>query len=656
MVMTLTSLVFKSLKKNIKQYYLYFFSLIFSVTLCFSFITLQYNPAVLEQVNKSISAKAGFAAGTFVLYFIVTFFVLYANQLFMKRRSKEIGLYQLMGMTKGIIFRILVTENVVLFTLAVGIGMILGFLTSRFFAMILMKIILNNAIVSLTFSTTAFSKSIVIFAFILLAVIIQTYLVIRRASLLSLFNAAKKSEERIKQFSVFHMIMGIIGIACIAYGYYDSTRLFTPEGATTNNVMINMLIILGTTIFGSYLFFRYSVALIMNLVRKSKRGHLKITDVLGVTTIMHRMKGNAKSLTLITTLTGLAVGIMTLSYISYYSANVSAKEASPFDYMLNNDKGVEFLNQLTEHEIEYEKITFHISQVFVNMKDLIKEQIDENSYMNINENAAVAVVPLSEYQKISPEATLKEREVIITSYVSVLSELFALESNKDVNVKTNNATYPLFIKEVNEEEVFLSNFARQGAPVFVVTDELFKEIQSVQNRLVTSQIGINLVNEKDREQAEKIFNKLSDAREVDGFSEKSYQGYYKEWLSINGINIFVTGFLGLAFLLTTGSILYFKQMGEAEDERESYTVLRKIGFSNAELMQGIYAKQLYNFGMPLVIGLLHSYFAVKSGWFLFGAEMITPMIIIIFCYVAMYMGFALLSILHYKKVVNEALK
>lgn len=661
MAMTLTSLVFKSMKKNVKHYYLYFFALIFSVTLCFSFITLQYNPTVLEALRKSGTATAGFDTATFVLYFIVTFFVLYANQLFMKRRSKEIGLYQLIGMTKGLIFRLLVIENVVLFTLAVGIGMLLGFLTSRFFAMILMKLILNNAIVSLSFSMTAFSKSIIIFALILMVVIVQIFIMIRRASLISLFNATKKSDERIKKFSAFHMVMGILGLFLIAYGYYDSTRLFSIEGGTTNNIFYNMLIILGSTILGSYLFFRFSVALMMNLIRKSKKGHLKITDVLGVTTIMHRMKGNANSLTLITVLTGLAVGIMTLSYISYYSADVNARQSSPFDYILLNNQGIEFLDQLIMEGIEYEKETFHISEVIMNMSELFKDQMDgENNTFNINNDATLAVVSLSDYQKVNPKATLKDGETIITSYVNVLSKILPLESNKEVTVKTNDNAYKLFIKEVNEEEFFLSIFASDGAPVLIVTDELFKEIQKVQTTDISSQIGINLVNQEDKETAEKIFKDLSEKRKVELEYEhilkhQSYEEYYNENLTMNGITIFITGFLGLAFLLTTGSILYFKQMGEAEDERESYTILRKIGFSNGDLMRGVYVKQMFNFGMPLVIGLLHSYFAVQSGWWLFGTEMATPMLIIIILYVAMYTVFCILSVLHYKKVIKEAL-
>ena len=122
-----------------------------------------------------------------------------------------------------------------------------------------------------------------------------------------------------------------------------------------------------------------------------------------------------------------------------------------------------------------------------------------------------------------------------------------------------------------------------------------------------------------------------------------------------GVTIFTTAFLGLAFLLATGSILYFKQMSEAEEEREAYTILRKIGFTQQEILRGIYAKQAFNFGVPLLIGLLHSYFAVKSGWFLFGTELVVPLVVTMGLYIVMYIAFAALAVNYYKKVIRESL-
>lgn len=656
MDMTLSRLVFRSMRKNVKHYYLYFFALIFSVTLCFSFTTLQNNPTVFEAIKKSGTATSGFKAATFVLYFIITFFVLYANHLFMKRRSKEIGLYQLIGMTKGLIVRIIALENIILFVLAVSTGMGFGYLSSRLFALILMKILEINTLVKLAFSTEAFIQSVIIFAILLVVILLQMAWMIYRVTLLSLFNGSKKADERIKRFSPFQMLMGLFGLFLVAYGYYESTCLFDLEKSRFNNLFLHMIVILGSTIIGTFLFFRYSVALIMNTLRARKKGHLKITDVLAVTPIMHRMKGNAKSLTLITVLTGLAVGITSLSYIAFYSAESSAREYSPYDYILINDKGYEFLDQLKQEGIGFKKDTYQISEVTINLRDLLSKNVKAS--LIYKDEAFMSVIPLSDFQQIKPNLKIIEGEAFITSYPNMLSEMLPLKEESNVIVKSGQMKIPLFITDIREDFMLSGKITMKG-PVLVVTDSKFKELSNHQKTTFQSQIGINLVNSKDVERAEEIYKSLEGKRKMvidnQEYLPLSFEEERKFNISTYGITIFVTAFLGLAFLLTTGSILYFKQMAEAEEEKDAYTILRKIGFSTSDLMRGIYVKQAFNFGVPLIIGLLHSYFAVKSGWWLFGTELVVPLVATMILYVAMYTVFAILSTIYYKKVIRGSL-
>ncbi|QCR34196.1 FtsX-like permease family protein [Lysinibacillus sp. SGAir0095] len=659
--MTLSRLVFRSMRKNLKQYYLYFFALIFSVTLCFSFTTLQYNPSVTEALERSGTANAGFSAASYILYVIITLFVLYASQLFMKRRSKEIGLYQLIGMTKGLVVRLIALENIVLFVLAVCIGMIFGFLSSRLFAMILIKMLEIDMVINLSFSQEAFKQSVTIFAILLVVIILQLVWMVRRVSLLSLFSASKRADERVKRFSIFQSVMGLIGLLLIAFGYYFSTILFDVKSGILNNLFLNMIIILAATMLGTFLFFRYSVSLVMNGIRAKKKGHLKVTDVLAVTPIMHRMKGNSKSLTLITLLTGLAVGIMSLSYISYYSSGTNARQSSPYDYILLNNKGTEFIEQLESKGIEFEQDTYSISSVMLNIRDLVSDHLEEITLFE--GESETTVVSLSQLHQVEPDVQLAEGEALLTSYVNVLAEILPLKAGKEITVKAGETEVPLYIKEIRED-FMLSEQVTFGSPILVVTDEVFEEIKlkSLQETKYTSQIGINLIDEQDKDQAEEIYKDLEDERTIViaeennySFALQSYEEIRKRNITSLGLTIFVTAFLGLAFLLTTGSILYFKQMAEAEDERESYKTLRKIGFSTNDLLKGIYAKQLFNFGVPLAIGLLHSYFAVKSGWWLFGTELVAPLVIIMTLYIIMYAVFAILSIQYYKKVVRESL-
>lgn len=658
--MTLSRLVFRSMRKNLKQYYLYFFALIFSVTLCFSFTTLQYNPSVIEALERSGTASTGFRAASYILYVIITLFVLYASQLFMKRRSKEIGLYQLIGMTKGLVVRLIALENIVLFVLAVCIGIVVGFFSSRLFAMILMKMLEIDMVIHLSFSKEAFNQSVLIFAILLAVIILQLAWMVRRVSLLSLFSATKQADERVKPFSIFQTVMGLFGLLLIAFGYHQSTLLFNFENeGLINGLYMKMIAILVSVMLGTFLFFRYSVSLIMNAIRANKKGHLKVSDVLAITPIMHRMKGNSKSLTLITLLTGLAVGIMSLSYIAYYSSETNARQASPYDYILLNGKGTEFVDLLEQNGIGFEKDSYQISSVMLSIKDLVSEQL-QNSVVNTKESST-PVIPLSDLQQIEPDMQLNNGEAIITSYFGVFAEIIPLNADKQISVKAGDTEIPLYIKEIREDSL-LSEEVTWGSPILVVTDEMFEMIQkdNIQGTRYNSQMGINLKNKEDTEKAEEIYISLEDVRTLEdehGYSVtlQSYDVLRKVNITALGLTIFVTAFLGLAFLLTTGSILYFKQMAEAEDERESYKILRKIGFSTNDILKGIYAKQAFNFGVPLAIGLLHSYFAVKSGWWLFGTELVAPLVIIMTLYILMYAVFAILSIQYYKKVVRESL-
>ncbi|MFB7157524.1 FtsX-like permease family protein [Lysinibacillus sp. NPDC056232] len=651
--MSLSKLVLRSMKKNMKHYYLYFFALIFSVTLYFSFVTLQNNAEVLATVDKSGTAKAGFVAATYMLYFIVLFFVLYANHLFMKRRSKEIGLYQLIGMTKGLIVRLLAVESILLFVGAIVLGMLAGFFSSRLFAMILLRVLEKEALVTMTFSTEALQQSIVVFAILLVIVLVQMAWMIYRVSLLSLFSASKQADERVKRFSPLQMVIGVLGLVLIAYGYYASTKLFDIN--SQGNLTLNMMIILATTIGGTFLVFRFSVAFIMNSIRLKKNGHLTARDVLALTPIMHRMKGNAKSLTLITVLTGFSLGVTTLAYISYYSSESSAYSQVPGDYVLLEDKDQEFLKKLEDNNIAFDKIDYRLQSVSASFTQLLSEdQQNEDNPLNGVEGI-IYTIPLSDYQQIVPEASVSDNDVILTNYGGYMAEMFPLEKDRDVVVTTGDPAETmeetLHVKDVRHESI-ISGFVTSGpgGPIFVVPDALFKKLATHSSTSQWhKQTSINLKNKSDLALAESLY-----MQSIYSYLQ-SYEEERKGNIESLGITIFTLAFLGLAFLMTTGSILYFKQMSEAEEERGSYTILRKIGFAEKDIMKGIYMKQAFNFGVPLIIGLLHSYFAVKSGWFLFGSELTAPLWIAMSCYIALYAIFAVLSVGYYKKVIRESL-
>ena len=649
MVLKLSQLVYRSMLKNMKSYYLYFFSLIFSVTLYFSFKTLRYNDEVTNQLKDGSSASMGFEVATYLLYFIILVFVLYANKIFMNRRSKEIGLYQLIGMSKGLIFRLIAIENIVLFGGAVIIGIAIGFLTSRLFAMILLKLIGSSYVLSISFSIESAIMTLAIFSVMLLIILCQLFLIIRKHTLLEMFQAANKADETIRKFSVSHMLMGLIGLGLIIYGYYSSTILFDGPGSGLGN---RMLIVLGTTILGTYLIFRYSVALFINLWRRTRKGFLSRSDVVALSPIMHRMKSSASSLTLIAVLTAVSLGINTLAYISYYTVDKMTEQSMPADFIVINGKEEAFANALDDANIVYDKVVYNYLEVAADLSGLLKNKNDVNN-IGYDVYGMSRVIPAS-----SVEERLQGNEAIVANFNNYTTQLFEFEVNQSIMV---GYSVPLNVTKLDHNSILLGGYGIKLHPVIIVSDEMFKTLNSMTDVVYPkTEVQVNLQKHSDFEKANKLYKEseanvreilpTGDVRLI--MSQKELQQSQFEGL---GLTIFITGFLGLAFLLASGSILYFKQMTEADMESGSYTVLRKIGYSEQDLMYGVYRKQLFNFGVPIIVGLFHSYFAVKSGWWFFGTEFGTPMAIMIVVYVILYTFFAALTVRYYRMVVRKAL-
>lgn len=178
------------MRKNIKHYYLYFFALIFSVTLYFVFATLQHDESVVERSGGSMGAA--FSAAGILLLIIAGIFVVYANAIFLKRRSREIGLYQLIGLSKSKVVRMFMLENILLSSGALFIGIGVGILVSRLFLLLLMKLIGFDGYITVTFSTSAVLQTVLVFMVIIALTSIQMLFTVYRNTLLHLFNADQK--------------------------------------------------------------------------------------------------------------------------------------------------------------------------------------------------------------------------------------------------------------------------------------------------------------------------------------------------------------------------------------------------------------------------------------------------------------------------------
>ncbi|TKH45941.1 bacitracin ABC transporter permease [Paenibacillus terrae] len=646
--MNINLLILKNLKKNLKNYYLYVFALIFSVALYFAFVTLQYDPS-MDEVKGSVKGAASIRTASVLLVAIVCIFLLYANNIFIKRRSKEIGLFQLIGMTKNKIFRILSAENLILYFSSLFIGIGVGFSFSKLVIMILFKTTGVEAIATLYFSNQALVQTLIVFGVIYLLIMVMNYSFIKRQSILSLFRVTSTTEGKIKKISIFEMIIGIIGISFIALGYYVSSKLFGGDFTSMNELFMAMVFILGSVIIGTLLFYKGSIRFISNIIRKGKGGYLNINEVLSLSSIMFRMKSNALLLTIITTVSALAIGLLSLSYIAYYSADQAAEDNVPSHFAMTNEADAEkFKTLLQEHDIQYREKKIEVIQVSVNTALIMETPLEG---LDVGANSMTLPVISDE----SVEATdVSPGQTILTGYNDMLQKFMSLKSFGPLDLKGKKEVIHQQYLGLKKQYVIPHYFTAGGLPTVIVDETVFERLKKDINPEIQKEsslyIGIDMIDEEQIQAADRLFKAANfNDQQTSRFEMSSNQ---KRKM---GVIMFVVGFLGLTFLITSGCILYFKQMDESEDEKNNYTVLRKLGFTQGDLLRGIKIKQLFNFGIPLVIGLSHSYFAVQSGWFLFGTEIWMPMIIVMVLYTALYSIFGMLSILYYKKVIKAAL-
>ncbi|MED3888401.1 ABC transporter permease [Peribacillus frigoritolerans] len=648
--MSINQLILRNLKKNLKNYYLYVFALVFSASLYFAFVTLQYDPA-LDEAEGTVKGAASIKAASILLVAIVSIFLLYANSIFIKRRSKEIGLFQLIGMTKNRIFRILSVENLILYFCSVFLGIFVGFAASKLIIMILFKIMGVEAIATLNFSFQPLVQTLLVFSAIYLLIMLMNYAFIKKQTILSLFRVTSMTEGKVKKVSMVEMIIGIFGIALIIAGYVISSKLFDGAFTQMTELFMAMIVILATVIIGTYLFYKGSVSFIFNIVRKKKNGYLNINEVLSLSSIMFRMKSNAILLTIITTVSALAIGLLSLSYISYYSAEKMAQSSIPTDFsMTDMGDADKFKEALSDSKIDYDAKVIDVIQVDVNVKEIM-----ETSLEGVNFDSDIMTVPVISDESVKG-INLAEDETLFSGYSSMMEKVISLKDSGKIELKGKNEVIPQTYIGLNDDTFLSYYFTSGGLPVAIVDQKIFdrlkKDIDPKIQKVSSVNIGIDVKDEAELEKANDLFKRMSFKEEHVNDSQLEMFNTQKKNM---GLIMFIVGFLGLTFLITSGCILYFKQMDESEGEKSNYTILRKLGFTRGDLLRGIQAKQVFNFGIPLVVGLLHSYFAVQSGWFLFGTEVWTPMIIVMALYTALYSIFGILSVFHYKKVIKESL-
>lgn len=645
--MTLFELVVRSMRKNLKHYYLYFFALIFSMSLYFVFATLQHDPSVVERAGMDSNFAYVFnLAGTLLLATVFVFAV-YANSIFLKRRSREIGLYQLIGLSKMGTARFLIIENVLLGLGALFVAIGFGALISRLFLLILLKLLAFEGVAGFFFSFAAARQTSIVFAALIALTSIQMIVTVSRSTLLELFDTDKRGEHPKQPYPIVSAFFSLLGIALIGYGYDLSGHISDPT---------DMLYILLLTIVGTYLLFRVSIGWLLYRFRKGRNGHWGLKNSLSLAPLMHRMKANAKSFTMITVTSGMTLTTLAFSYSLYFSVESDTRMRYPYDIVFENrvqDAGA-FTRDLEQSGIHFRHQPVEAVRL-----------TDANYDLSVSSEASVQnllLLPAEQLQQAGAQVeTPSNGETVLYGARGKLKGISNQSDRpflKEVKLGQNGTTGKLRLSGMTAK--YLMNVNVSGYQLLAseaTVRDIGQKLSGMSGYKAVHLDTYQVPDREERAQASALFAKYIDTDKDKGMYKHApdFQTSYMQSLTENGLFVFISAFLGLVFLISTGSILYFKQMTEAEQEKRSFKTLRQLGFDVNHIMSGVVRKQLFVFALPLLIGLSHSIFAVKALTEIIMSDVTVPVVIAMSVYALIYFVFAVLTIGYYRRIVKNAM-
>ncbi|PEA53804.1 ABC transporter permease [Bacillus pseudomycoides] len=646
--MTLSSIAIRNIKRNFKDYALYFMSMIFSIVIYFTFASLQYNTQIEKATEGSKKISGAFQVSSVMLIIFVALFIIYSNGFFTRKRKKEVGLYSLLGIRKRQIGKMLFYENMLMGLISLLIGIVIGSVLSKLFLELLVSLMGLDLQVYFEVPLAAIIDTTVVFFVIILYTSLQGYRLIYRFKLIELFRAEREGEGMPKG----SIIIAGIAIFLIGSGYFLSL-LFTKVIKYADFMMVAFYILLAT-ILGTYLLFMFFTVVALRRARNHKSSFYNGMNMVTTSQLLYRIKGNAKSLATIAILSAVTLTAVGTSVTTYYNTFTQAKDLAPYSFSYEKKDAAfeQKVNAIFAEEKKYNPITekFEIEMVPVKGKfEGEKADISMNSryimteqYQLVSQSAFNVIAKKMNVDVVS--LTAREAFVFDGMYIEGHEFSIAYKGNKAV-FPIGNETKTLTIKDAEGR-----NVTNLGELVVVVPDDVYEQAKKTAETRVVK--NINVKNEKDSTVlTEKLVKAMPKESEAEPVFRDFYTGF-KGGMEATGMMMFIGVFLGLVFLLATGSIIYFKQLTEANADRDRYIVLRKIGVTKQEMKKAIAKQIFFIFAIPLVVGILHSLFALKGLSNLLPFEILIPLLMSIGVYSVIYIGYYFLTVRSYFKIVS----
>lgn len=614
-------LYFKLAKTNLsnnKPFYIpYIISSIITVAMLYMMSFLSDNKG-LNKIMGADSLATIFRLGVGIIVIFSYIFLFYTNSFIIKRRKKEIGVYNILGMEKRHLSKVLFVETIYSAIISLVCGIIVGIAFSKFILMVLYGIIGIHKTVEFFVNIHGIILCVVSFGILFLLTFLYNFMQIKLANPIELLRGTNVGEREPKT----KIFMTIVGVVCLAIAYYIAITTENPLNVLTLFFVAVLLVIIGTFA----LFTAGSIAL-LKLLRNNKKFYYNKRHFMAVSGMLYRMKQNAAGLASICILSTMVLVVISTTVSMYVGIQDELMARYPndvcvtVDYNSVIDKSSEIekaiFDEIDSAEVKNKKAFSYLS-VFVGQKgDGFTTDKEHLSYQN---SYLFYILSKDDFIKIDNNFKDKIGNISKGEAVVVLNKKY---DKKDIKIFGKNYKVNKSFEHTEDNDLYVISTLNGLGYIILDNDESVQELYDVQEKMLgkganyyTNKIRFDFKSGNKKQKAaayKKIDNAVkkyfkenkNDKKEISSYWVESRQEKEQNFYLLYGGLFFLGIFLGTMFLIVTVMIIFYKQITEGYDDRERYQILEKVGMSSREVKDTIKSQIRIVFVLPIFAAAVH---------------------------------------------------
>lgn len=604
-----TKLALTNIRKNSQNYIPYILTCIMTVMMFYIMKSLSRNPGISDMIGENTMSSL-LDMGSFIVGFFSLIFLFYSSSFLMKRRKKEFGVFNILGLEKKHLAKVAAIEAFFVAVIAIGLGIVFGIALDKVMFLLIAKMIGAEIPLGFYISGEIICYTVIFFCIIFVLILLRTINMIRVSNPIELLRGGNVGEKEPKT----KWIMAVLGAAALGAGYYIALTVDNPLASLYLFFVAVILVIIATY----FLFTAGSIAL-LKLLRKNKNYYYKTKHFISISGMIYRMKQNAVGLANICILSTAVLVMVSTTTSLMVGAEDIMNTRFPNEFSVYSDESSEEKNkeivsciknicEKAEFPVENEIGYYFLKVSAVRAEDAYITVSDYSELASLMDKINILVfTTVDDYNAIMGEnVTLGENQVLIYSnreaYEGDTIKIFdrqyeivgVLDEFYENGAASSNivSTHYIVVPDVEELKI-LEKRCRESETVGLVSSHLryYYGIDSSADR--ETQIAVYSSMKKALSQIE--YDGYAEGREI---SRKSMLGVY-------GGLFFLGIFLGVLFMMATVLIIYYKQISEGYEDRERFQIMQKVGMSRNEVKSAIHSQVIMVFFLPLITAGLH---------------------------------------------------